>query len=334
MLLQIEERLGQRLSTEVLSTDMTPSTLCAAIARLIGGLPEGTAQPTPDDGRITVFLMPGIVYDEPGLARLRYGLRDHIRFVLIGYPNWREMLAARADFEAMLTSVIEQILRQRGDGPICLVGSSYGGNVAVATAHRLVQSGYRVAFLGLLDTRRSLYSALPLVTAIMTTKLIPKIRFHLQTRDLGLLLRLILRILLELRAFLLLEAFVKLCMKIDGRRATPHLLSVLRSYALRGWPPKPVSVPTFFFRAADGSRHQQYEFDWSALCSPFSVVPVAGDHGSMLAPTNIERLCAHFLETLRAADAEKGPVSPVPLTGCAGDAQVQKSAANIRVYPT
>jgi acyl-coenzyme A synthetase/AMP-(fatty) acid ligase/thioesterase domain-containing protein len=310
MLLHIEEDLGRYLSTEVLSAGMTPSILCTAIERLIGDVSEGVGQNTADDGRTTVFLMPGIVYDEPGLARFRHALRDQIRFVLIGYPNWREMIAARADFAALVTAAFAQILSQNDGRPIYLAGRSFGGIVAFATAHRLVEAGYRVASLGLLDTQRSRFSALPLITAIKQTKLIDKIRFHLQTRDIGVLLRLILRILLELRAFLLLEAFAKLCMKIDGRRAAPHLLFVLRSYALRGWRPKTLSVPTFFFRAEDDPPHQQYEFDWRGWCSAFNVVPIAGDHESMLAPANIERLCANFLETLRAAGANVGSFSP------------------------
>ncbi len=333
MLLQIEDSLGLRLSTDVLSTGMTPSVLCRAIERLIGDVSEG-AQNTADDKRITVFLMRGIVYDEPGLAQFRQLLRDRIRFVLIGYPNWREMLAARADFESLVTAALTQILRQYDGRPIYLVGRSYGGNVACATAHRLVESGYPVAFLGLLDTQRSLFGALPLITAIKQTRPIHKIRYHLQTRDFGLLFRLILRILFELRAFALLTAFAKLCMKIDGRHTAPHLLFVLRSYALRGWRPKAVAVPTFFFRAEDDPRHQRYQLDWSAFCSPFTVVPVAGDHESMLAATNTERLCAQFLETVRAANANVGPLSPVPPTERAGDEQVQKSPANVRFQPT
>jgi thioesterase domain-containing protein len=316
MLLHIEDMLGQHLSTDVLSTGMTPSALCAAIERFIGESPEGAAQRTADGGRTTVFLMPGIVYDEPGLARFRHALRDQIRFVLISYPNWREMIVAKADFEAIVASALTQILCQCGDGPIYLAGRSFGGIIAFATAHRLVESGRRVAYLGLLDIQRSQFSALPLIAAIKRTNLIHKVRFHVQTRDVGLLLRLILRIFFELRAFALLEAFARLCMKIDGRRANRHLLHALRSYALRGWRPKFLPVPTSLFRSEDDPRHQQYDVEWSEWCSPFTVVPIAGDHESMLAPAHIERLRACFLESLRAADANNGSfLRPVPLIG-------------------
>jgi acyl carrier protein len=40
LLLHLEDRLGQRLSTDVLAADMTPSGLCAAIERGLGELPK------------------------------------------------------------------------------------------------------------------------------------------------------------------------------------------------------------------------------------------------------------------------------------------------------
>jgi acyl-coenzyme A synthetase/AMP-(fatty) acid ligase/thioesterase domain-containing protein len=315
MLLQIEEDLGLRLSTDVLSVGMTASTLCAAIAQFIDQAPQGDPSPTADDRRITVFLMPGIVYDEPDLARFRLALRDRIRFVVIGYPNWREMIAAKAEFEAVVSDAFSQILTHCGDHPICLAGYSFGGFVAFAAAHRLIATGHRVSFLGLLDPRRqSSMSTSLLVTVIRRMTLIQRVRLHLQTRDFAVVLRLILRILLELRAFGLLERLATLCMKIDSRRAVPHLIYVLRSYTMRGWRPKALSVPTFFFRSEDDPQPQQDELDWSALCSTFSVVPVAGDHETMLAATNTERLCALFLDALRTTDANNNPLPAAPLT--------------------
>jgi amino acid adenylation domain-containing protein len=309
MLLQIEDDLGARLSTDVLSEGMTPSTLWAAIERLLS---DGIGQNTADDRRITVFLMPGIVYDEPDLARFRLALRDQIRFVVIGYPNWREMIAAKADFEAVVTDAVAQILSQCGEGPICLAGYSFGGFVAFATAHRLVEAGHRVGFLGLLDARwQSSFSTSPLAAIAKRMSVIQRVRFHLQTRDFGVVLRLILRILLELRAFKLLETLARLCVKINSRRAVPHLIFVLRSYAIHGWTPQTLCVPTVLFNSEE--PRQQDDLDWSALCSPFSIVSVAGDHESMLAATNIERLCAQFLETLRArsGSTDRHPVRAV-----------------------
>src|SRR5262249_432936 len=262
---------------------------------------EGAMRHVDEDGRATVFLMPGILYDELGLARLRHALRDQVRFVLIHYPGWRETISGKADFDIVVTAALEQVLSQCGDGPIHLAGYSFGGFVAFATAQRLVQSGRRVAFLGLLDTRRrTQFAALPL-------------RAYLKQRDVGVFLRLFLRFLLKFRAFVLLEIFARLCMKVAGRRADSQLLFVLRSHAFRSWRPHALSVPTFFFRSADHLEYQPYDCGWSEVCSPLRVVPIEGDHGSMLSPAHTERLCANFLEALYAADASSGSLMLKPV---------------------
>jgi non-ribosomal peptide synthetase component F/thioesterase domain-containing protein len=322
MLLQIEEDLNLRLSTDVLSEGMTPSTLGAAIERFIDAAPRDGAPSTAEDQRIKVFLMPGIVYDEPDLARFRHALRNQIRFIVIGYPNWRDMIAARADFEAVVSDAVAQILSQCGDDPICLAGYSFGGFVAFAAAHRLSAAQHRVGFLGLLDPRRrSAFSASPLAGIARRMTLGQRLQLHLQTRDFAVVLRLGLRILLEIRAFAVAASLAKLCVYINSRRAVPHLIYVLRSYTMRGWQPKPLPVATSLFRSEE--QPHPHEIDWRAWCSPFTVVPVAGDHETMLAATNTERLCAQFVEALHKANSSVDP-SLVP-SGPAFDVAISSS---------
>jgi phthiocerol/phenolphthiocerol synthesis type-I polyketide synthase D len=313
LLLHIEDALGRRLSTEVLSAGMTPSGLSAAIERGIGALPEAATHA--EDGRVMVFLMPSILGDEPRLAQFRYALRDRIRFVLIGYPDWRETIAANASFDVIVTAAVEQIRCQCSDRPIHLAGYSFGGFVAFATAHRLAELGCQVSFLGLLDPRRwtQFEARPPLTTAAKSVKLIGKsmkligkMQNIFERGDVGVNLSQIFRTLLELRAFVLLKALAWLCMRAAGQRAAvithPQLLLLLRLYALQGWAPNAIPVPTFFFCSED--EDPPHQPSWSALCSQFSVVPVDGDHVSMMLPPNAERLYASFLEALRAADAK------------------------------
>jgi thioesterase domain-containing protein len=272
-----------------------------------GKITEGAAQHGAGDGYTKVFLMPGIFNDNPtklrsinasellGLARLRYALREQIEFALIGYPDWREMIAAKGDFDAIVAFALEQILGQCGDGPIYIAGHSFGGCVAFATAHRLAEAGCRVAFLGLLDSR------LPSVFDI------PILGEYLE----NIALRLILRIPLELRAYVFLGALAGLKISIGEQRAHRHLLWVLRQYAVKRWQPKPLSVPTFFFRTEDNKQQQRYDCDWSGLCSRLTVVPIGGDHRSMLNPAHVNHVSASFLEALRAAAANTGFSSPI-----------------------
>jgi thioesterase domain-containing protein len=281
----------------------------ASLERGTGEAPKGAVQHGAEDRRTKVFLMPGGFYDQTkklqsikashvlDLARLRYALRDQIQFALIGYPDWREMIAAKANFDAVVASALEQILSERDDGPIYMAGHSFGGLVAFATAHCLVEAGRQVVFVGMFDSR------LPFTAK--SSKRIRKIIKYFKHPDpyLDVLLRLIVRILLELRAFVLLEAFAQRCMSVGVQRIRPQLLFVLRSYAERRWKPNVLSVPTFFFRCEDDELHQSYDCGWNALCSRLTVVPIGGDHRSMWAPANAKRLCASFLEALRATEA-------------------------------
>jgi thioesterase domain-containing protein len=255
--------------------------------------------------RLTVFLMPGVFYGQPkktgsitasellNLARFRYALRDHIEFVPIGYPEWREMNATKPDFDTIVTFVLKEVLGRSSDDDdaIYLAGYSFGGWVAFATAHRLVQAGRQVAFLGLLDTRFPM-----------------KRRASAWIRSLGCqimegnstpLLRLVLKTAITLRSYQLLQVCVWFLLSIGSRRVDAELHDILRTRALALWRPNALNVPTFLFRTDDDDPPQAFDCGWGALCSTLSVVRVGGDHRSMLTPPNINRVCASFLEALR-----------------------------------
>jgi acyl-CoA synthetase (AMP-forming)/AMP-acid ligase II/thioesterase domain-containing protein/acyl carrier protein len=57
--------------------------------------------------------------------------------------------------EAMAVEYLREIKTRQPRGPYCLCGYSFGGLVALEMAQRLLQSGDRVAFLGLFDTMPS-----------------------------------------------------------------------------------------------------------------------------------------------------------------------------------
>jgi thioesterase domain-containing protein len=274
---------------------------------------EGTPHNEAEARRIRVFLMPGVFYGQPtnlgsmtasellNLARFRYALRDQIHFVLIGYPDWREMIATKADFDTIVTFALEEILAQCSDGIVYLAGYSFGGLVAFATAHRLVQAGRRVAFLGLLDTR------LPAKREAL--KAIRNLRRCIIERDSTPLLRLILKTLVKFRIYALLKIYMRFCIRIGSRRIDAQLHDILRSHAVSGWRPNALAVPTFFFRTDDDDTPQRHDCGWSALCSPLTVVQIGGDHRSMLIKPNINRVCASFLEALRAVAANSARTS-------------------------
>jgi thioesterase domain-containing protein len=255
--------------------------------------------------QITVFLMPGVHYhdlasyktgrssDILGLARFRHSLSDRIRFVLIRYPNWREMIAAKGDFTAIVTSALGQILGECGDDPIYLAGHSFGGLVALDAAHRLVQSGRQVVFLGLFDTWGCDAASLRVAAS--------KVHDFLRGKDVYALLRLMLRMLIAVGAFTALRQVAIFCMRIGGLPVGIQITSVLRCYSLRNWQAKAISVPTCLFRCEEHQTDGPYDYGWSSLCSRFRVISVGGDHDSIFSPRHVRRLAGEFAEALQEA---------------------------------
>jgi thioesterase domain-containing protein len=258
-----------------------------------------------NEQRITVFLMPGVHYHDLsgykkkqragellGLARFRSILHDQIRFVLIRYPNWQEMIAIKLDFAVVVASALEQILGECAGGPVYLAGHSFGGLVAYDTARRLVESGRQVAFLGLLDTW--------LCDAASSKSAASRFKDFLRWKDVHALLRLMLRILIALRAYKILTRVARVCMRLGGLSTGAQITAVLRFYSVRNWRSSPISVPTFLFRCEDGPA----DYGWGVLCSRLHVISVGGNHITMLSAKHVHRLAGEFANALSATVPE------------------------------
>jgi phthiocerol/phenolphthiocerol synthesis type-I polyketide synthase D len=61
-------------------------------------------------------------------------------------------LGAYASLRGMAASVTAELLTHHRDGPICLVGASFGGCLALEVARQLVGQGKLVHFVGMIDT--------------------------------------------------------------------------------------------------------------------------------------------------------------------------------------
>ena len=97
-----------------------------------------------------VSVMPTAVGDLPDLAHFRAALERAIRFVTIRYPSRSEMIDAGSGFDVLINAAVAQILAER-DNDIYLLGNSFGGFVAFEAARRIMESGRKVSFIGLID---------------------------------------------------------------------------------------------------------------------------------------------------------------------------------------
>src|SRR5262249_49444071 len=144
----LESALGAPLPLDILKPDATPDMICSTIAKHLIVDRDASGQGAP-----LVFLMPSDHGGLPGLVRFLAACAGAIRFVTIRYPSWRVMIDAGNGFDVMVDCAVAQVLGHCDDD-IYLAGTSFGGFVAWETARRLMESGRRVRFVGLIDTRR------------------------------------------------------------------------------------------------------------------------------------------------------------------------------------
>lgn len=299
--LEIERQPAIRLPLDSLDLDMTPSKLICVIQKLL--------EPAGEDCRVglhrqqqLIFFMPSAIGDIPPLARFRAALDGRVRFEVIKYPNLNELVNGGAEFNMIVEAAVVQILAScGGQEALNLAGYSFGGFVAWEAARRLLESGHRVDFVGLIDSRLVSPQGAHKSTF---SKAIRYMRNPKQIYQDG--------------PWWLAEQFVRECpLSLLGR--IDHFLSLLplpgaafrfrlylqmnlRSNAFRGWTPAPLGVPVALFRSDEWSMDAP-DHGWGALCRRLVVLPVGGNHHSLLESKFRKSLCSQFLRAVETARA-------------------------------
>jgi acyl-CoA synthetase (AMP-forming)/AMP-acid ligase II/thioesterase domain-containing protein/acyl carrier protein len=297
--LHLEEALGVRLPLDIIRPDASLDDVTTAVETAIGSQSLGL-MPCSSDRRPVVFFLPPAEGDLPILAQFRAAFADRIRFVLIQYPPWHKMIRSGGSFESIVDDACAQIRARSCDGNYFLAGYSFGGFVAYEVAHRLVESGDRIGFLGLIDTRHGGPSTRE-ESLTKTVRSLGRIIVRPQDKLKALPKRLI-AALSSIRAFRSLIVVGRLANMLPPRLAFElnwHLTTHVRMKALRRWTVQPHDVSAILFRAAD--EWQPSDNGWGQMCRQLSVVAVEGSHLSMFSSPNLEVLCAKFLEVLAAS---------------------------------
>jgi phthiocerol/phenolphthiocerol synthesis type-I polyketide synthase D len=261
-----------------------------------------------------VFLLPGLDDDQPRLARFRVALGDRVRFQLVDYPDWPEMMRQGWRFADLVESVTAQILRTAGREPILLTGYSFGGEVGFAVACRLAERGEAISWLGILDTDITRVPSPPSGGPLGRLKrFIEESGVHRQqglNKPLGLALAKL------ARSGIGLERAYR-----AGRWWRPWLppraefwfdrrtRSVLRVQAIWDWMTastgRQLHVPTTLFRSEFGMGPSPLDMGWAPRCPNLSIVMVGGDHHSLFDPPHRDLLYTRYAEVV-AQLAERG----------------------------
>jgi oxalate---CoA ligase len=313
MWLLIEKALGRHMSMDVLNSEPAPSQLTTLLEQQI----RASSQPSQSSNVPLVFLMPPAGGDLPTLAGFRAALKGKLRFVLIQYPDWSEMIDAGAGFDALVEAAVAQICAQSPENELCLLaGYSFGGLVAIEATRRLLQRGRRVGFLGLIDTRAvNPLSVDKRLRRFLTRK--PKALYGFpfgsaakpatgpyRTRDSGPPSRWqsLISALILMSAFRTLKLVGRLTARLPAKQASTADLVInlrLRTESLRGLQLEPIAVPLTLFRSNDDASPP--DNGWKALCGDATVVPIGGTHELMLNHPFLDILCTRFHEAIESS---------------------------------
>lgn len=302
---QLERDLGQKLPLDVLHENATPRSLVAALAALIRAGDGHRMPPAAGGDTPVIFLMPGIAGDEPLLAQFRSQFVGKIRFEVIDYPAWRDMIEGGASLAAIIDAVVSQLRAIMPKGPYALAGYSFGGFIAFETARRLIEEGDRIRLLALIDSRESGVAETGHARRVGNLLARPQ-------RLMPALLRRFITLCVRMRWFGLLRAMGE---RVIASRSDfafyfrYHLTWMLRVLALRGWRPRPIPVRAVLFRSDDELPGTEKDLGWGALCEQLDVVAVGGTHASMLEPPHVDRLRDEILRALAVLPAEPRSVA-------------------------
>jgi thioesterase domain-containing protein len=276
---------------------MRPAEVAAALSRQ-------ETEAASADARPIVFLMPGLDDDEKRLALFRTALQDRVRFILIEYPDWPEMARPGWGFADMVDAVARQVVGRGTGGPVLLTGYSFGGQVAFATACRLVEQGCPVRWLGILDTDITDVPQ-PLSGGLLERlrrycgEIARDVRRDRLHKSLGLLLAKLVRDGAALpfadRMAPSWRALLPLRTQFWFDRRTRSILRMRALWATSGAAGcDTLDAPVTLFRSEAGRGSSPPDLGWGARCPALSIVPISGDHHTLFDPPYRDELYIRY----------------------------------------
>jgi len=251
---------------------MRPTSLIAVIERALStGAEFGKTLPT-------LFLFPSATGDELALLRFRAAFRGALNIVLIRYPSLPQIIEGRGLFEVMVEAAFDQIDAESKGEPCMLIGYTFGGFVAWKTAGRLMASGRKVTFLGLIDTRPYTYfnygEQIGKMQLLLKFFLKPAKAFSKFT---------------ELARSILLEKAPLYLACLTGSYTVGRVLfssdldfmTQLRARSLEKIAIEPLPIRVTLFRADTAVTPDQ---GWGNVSGELIVIPVSGHHQRLLEP--------------------------------------------------
>jgi thioesterase domain-containing protein len=252
--------------------------------------------------RPVIFLFAGLTGDLTELAALCLGCQDTLSTVTIDYPHWTEMRSRAMTLDDFVAHCRQQIEAHPSPGPQFLAGYSFGGHIAFAVAAELEASGTTVGRLGLLDT-----AAIPPVDT-RPRSASRRLRDLANAFRAGDLDSQIGRIIAGLMRFSGYDWPLRLAARLRSVRL-PRNMGTHIDVALQmhfnfqillelldrmSRPAPPQAFPAVLFRCGNHGPDEPDDLQWGRHLAHLRIIPIAGDHLSLMDPPNIAALCAAF----------------------------------------
>lgn len=288
----IEEELGFKLGLDAMAHGSRPSSLERALTREIVQ-PRQLASVSNNPAAPLIYLVPGILGDDPMQLRFRHAFGSSVRFKLIDYPGWRETMQSDCSFDAIIDAAFKQVM---ADGPqevYRLAGYSYGGIVAFELARKLVQAGCNVAMVALLDSRR--WDVAKVQPIWQQDAMLPETSpvARVLAASITLMVRMKMYGLLSLACTQLTRHASRLAFRFRNR-----MTKDLRFVALRKWHAKYLPVPVTLFVSNTRWPGEPQGYGWQDLSDGLDVVYVGGTHASMIDKPGRETIAVYIQRAL------------------------------------
>jgi amino acid adenylation domain-containing protein len=290
----------ERLSRRPLAMDrfhglLTAEEMASELERQLEGPAAALAADAP-----AIFLFPPGGGGDAYLTAFRAACASRLPVRQVAYPGLRALLAPGASFEGIAADAAAQIVAFKPKGPLTLVGYSDGGEVAFEAARRLRALGRDVRSLVILDTDASGldYPQPPAEPRPTAERLRRFVR-----RPLVQHLRRLVECIFPARLFKsrvgrrMLRAVLAVPAPLPSTfafLASLHLFQVVFDALHRDWSrsamPGPLDVPVVLFRSEEVRPGAPDDLGWRGRTIDLAIVPVPGNHSTMLAADDGQRI--------------------------------------------
>ncbi|AKH41238.1 thioesterase domain-containing protein [Altererythrobacter atlanticus] len=292
-MLHLEQLLGISIPLDNLTRDTTPRELASAIADIS----------SPSSENAPIFLLPGMLGDEPRLVAFRQSFTDRIRFHLLNLPDIERSSRVLSSIPLSAAILREEIEKLQPQGPIRLAGYSVGGVIAFEIATQLEAAGREVTFLCLLDPFLRIRLHKPLIDEAGQQSPILFARDSLTVpkgakalgEKLAFTLPLLFGRLESARRHLVKVARTIPLGTLYWRRQ--RLIGRLRWIALRRWRASPLGIPALLISSDEAETHFDVE-EWDRLLPALQRIHVGGTHLGLFEPQPLSVITPAVTEAL------------------------------------